>query len=375
MVLTTPAIEKPPLLKVQSILFAVTFAIAAIGVPWYQIAVGFDATAWIAFVIYAGLTGISITAGYHRLWAHNAYKAHWSLRLAFALFGAATVQNSIKAWVSGHRTHHRHVDDNDKDPYSAGRGLWFSHMGWMLRDWESGREDFSNIKDLERDPIVVWQHDNYLAITLVMNFGPALLLGALTGDFLAHFLLIGVLRLVFTHHTTFFINSLAHFWGKQPYTDENSARDNGVLALFTYGEGYHNYHHKFQLDYRNGVRWWQFDPTKWLIFSAQALGLTSDLKRVPFIAVREAQLQNQFDRAQEKLANANDVDDSTLERLRTTLEREYSEFLEHVQQWGELRKALSERLTDSLERQRRDLERALAEQYRRLRSLNQLMPA
>jgi len=121
-----------PLLPVQAIVFAATFLVALIGVPWYQVTVGFETNAWVAFWLYAGLTGMSITAGYHRLWSHNAYKAHPVLRFALAVFGAATVQNSIKAWVSGHRTHHRHVDDNNKDPYSAGRGLWFSHIGWII---------------------------------------------------------------------------------------------------------------------------------------------------------------------------------------------------------------------------------------------------
>ena len=144
--------EKPPLLWVQTIVFATTFLVAAIGVPWYAIAVGFEWSAIVGFVLFWLATGISITAGYHRLWAHNAYKAHWSLRLFFALFGAATVQNSILSWCTGHRRHHRHVDDNDRDPYSARRGFWFSHMGWMLRNWPSGREDFSNVKDLMRDP-------------------------------------------------------------------------------------------------------------------------------------------------------------------------------------------------------------------------------
>ena len=68
--------------------------------------------------------------------------------------------------------------------------------------------------------------------------------------------------MVMTHHTTFFINSLAHIWGSQPFTDRNSARDNGILAFFTFGEGYHNFHHLFENDYRNGIRWWQFDPTR-----------------------------------------------------------------------------------------------------------------
>ncbi len=108
--------------------------------------------------------GISITAGYHRLWSHRAYGAHWSVRLFFMIFGAMALQNSILIWGSQHRTHHRFVDDVDKDPYSAKRGFWFSHMGWILRNYPSGRNDFTNARDLERDPIVMFQHRYYLPL-------------------------------------------------------------------------------------------------------------------------------------------------------------------------------------------------------------------
>ena len=107
---------------------------------------------------------------------------------------------------------------------------------------------------------------------LSTNFGLPLLMGWLCGDLWGVFLLAGVLRLVVSHHFTFFINSLAHMWGTQPYTDRNTARDNGALAVLTFGEGYHNFHHLYGSDYRNGVRWWQWDPTKWLIRSLAGSG-------------------------------------------------------------------------------------------------------
>ena len=125
----------------------------------------------------------------------------------------------------------------------------------------------------------MFQHKYYLPLTVLMNFGPAILIGWLCGDVLGGIIWVGLLRLVVSHHLTFFINSLAHIWGKRPYTDTNTARDNGFLALFTWGEGYHNYHHIFAQDYRNGVRWYQWDPSKWLIFAASKVGLTSQLGR------------------------------------------------------------------------------------------------
>jgi stearoyl-CoA desaturase (delta-9 desaturase) len=249
----------------------------------------------------------------------------------FALWGAAATQNSILIWASGHRRHHRHVDDIDNDPYSAKKGLWYSHIGWMLRDYEASSDDFSNARDLQRDKIVMWQHNNYLALVLIMNIAPAVILGFITGNMLENILLAGVLRLVVSHHTTFFINSLAHYWGRRPYTDENTARDNDFLALLTYGEGYHNYHHIFQNDYRNGIRWWQYDPTKWLIKTASWLGLTWDLRKVPDFKIQRAILTMQFKKAESALRQSKGAD---AKHFGAFLEQEYQQFCEYLNDWS-----------------------------------------
>ena len=325
-------LAKPPILWLQAIIFSSTLLLSLTLVPWYGFSYGYSWPIVLATVFFLGANGLSITAGYHRLWAHNAYKAHPALRLAFALFGAAATQNSILIWASGHRRHHRHVDDDDKDPYSAKRGFWFSHIGWMLREYDSAKDDFSNAGDLQRDPIVMWQHRHYLVIALTMNLLPPILVGLATGEMVASLLLVGVLRLVLNHHTTFFINSLAHMWGRQPYTDENSARDNDFLALLTYGEGYHNFHHLFQNDYRNGVRWWQFDPTKWLIKSSSWVGLTKDLNRVPNFKMHRAALVMKFKQAEQRLASATNA-----ERWRHCLEQEYQQFVDSLNEWNQLR--------------------------------------
>ena len=131
------------------------------------------------------------------------------------------MQNDILNWASDHRRHHRHVDDNKKDPYSAGRGFWFSHIGWILRNYESASNDFSNVQDLERDPIVMWQHRNYLSLVLLANLALPAFLGFINGDIIAGLLLGGLLRLVINHHITYLINSLAHMWGKQTYSNQS----------------------------------------------------------------------------------------------------------------------------------------------------------
>src|SRR5947207_1522638 len=221
---TTRNEQTPPLVWTNALMFALTFGAAAILVPWYGLTRGFSPAAWAAFVLFAGANGMAITAGYHRLWAHRTYEAHWSLRLLYLVFGTMALQNSVFAWCSGHRAHHLHVDDVDRDPYSARRGFWFSHIGWMLRHYPSGRPDFCNIPDLRRDPMLAFQHRYYVPLALATNIGLPLIVGILFHDLWGMFILAGVLRLVWSHHVTFFINSLAHMWGSRPYTEDNSAR-------------------------------------------------------------------------------------------------------------------------------------------------------
>ena len=330
--------EHAPINWLTMTVFTVTPLAALISVPWYGLTHGFTAWAWASLVIFLFACGMSITAGYHRLWSHQTYQAHVAVRWVLAIFGAMALQNSILIWGSQHRRHHLYVDDIDKDPYSAKRGFWFSHMGWILRDYPSGRNDFSNARDLERDPVVAFQHRYYLPLTLATNFGFPIALGWAVGDVWGVFLLGGLLRLVINHHFAWFINSLAHMWGTQPYTDENTARDNPVMAFLTYGEGYHNFHHIFQADYRNGVKWWQYDPTKWLIATLAAVGLASNLKRVPDFWIRRSQLAMQFKRTERALEKRKGrFGDEQLEAARARLAEEYAVFRKALDEWAKVR--------------------------------------
>ena len=274
--------QKPKLLWLNIMVFAVTNLVTLVGVPVYALMHGFDGWQIAAMVLAIGFCEISITAGYHRLWAHKAYQAHGLVRLIFMIGGTFATQNSILHWVSDHRRHHRHVDDTQHDPYSASRGFWYSHIGWMLREYGSDQDyKYNNCNDLKQDKIVMWQHRHYLPLVLAVNMSIPVLLGLWHGDMLGMILLLGFARLVISHHFTFFINSLAHIWGRQPYSDQNSSRDNGFLAILTMGEGYHNFYHAFQRDYRNGIHWWQFDPTKWLIQSLALIGMADKLYSAP----------------------------------------------------------------------------------------------
>ncbi|WP_199610591.1 fatty acid desaturase [Flocculibacter collagenilyticus] len=328
--------KKPPLIWTNILVFAITGLITLTVIPYYAITVGFDTFEIVATILCLGFCGMSITAGYHRLWSHKTYDAHPILQFIYAIGGAFAIQNSALHWSSDHRIHHKHVDSDHRDPYSASKGFWFSHIGWMLRDYKTNPyENYANARDLQKNKIVMWQHKHYLTLVLVTNFGIPLALGLLNGNVLGMLLSAGVLRLVLSHHFTFFINSLAHIWGTQPYTDENSARDNGMLAFLTYGEGYHNFHHIFEYDYRNGIKWWQFDPTKWFIKSAQWLGLTHNLKVTPEVRIEQAKAQMVLKRSMAHLAKTPNAQ-VMLEKLQS----EYDELVIKLNQYYETQKQI-----------------------------------
>lgn len=375
-----PAAPKPdhaPLNWPSVIMFSVTTLLVLTVFPWFAWTYGFTSASWVWFGVIACATGLSITAGYHRLWAHRAYEASLPMRVFYALFGAMALQNSVLIWASMHRVHHRHVDDVDQDPYSAKRGLWFSHMGWMLRNYPSSELDYKNSRDLQADPVVRFQDRHYLGIALGMNIGVPLLLGLTTGDPWGTLLLAGLFRLVMNHHFTFFINSLAHYWGRRPYTTENTARDNDILALVTFGEGYHNFHHLFQWDYRNGIRWWQFDPTKWWIGAWSFVGVTSGLRKTPEFQIRKALVARQFERTQERLLR--EAPEGRFAELQALLETEWQHYSAILAEWAHLQQEkfehakqhLSEHWeTSEVRRRARALEDALKHQYVRVRQLD-----
>jgi stearoyl-CoA desaturase (delta-9 desaturase) len=249
--------------------FAVVY-LAVFHFSWWTI--GFGA-------FWGVLCGLSITGGYHRLFSHSAYAASWPLRAFYLAFGAASVQNSALVWAANHRTHHAH-SDRDRDPYSIERGFWWAHIGWVVcKSIEAPNR--SAVRDLEADPLVRFQHRFYLPLALLFSCIAPAAIGTAWGDPIGALLVAGWLRLVVQWHATFSVNSFAHLIGRQPYERTGTARDSWIVALLTMGEGYHNFHHRFQVDYRNGIRWYHFDPTKWWVWTSARLGLTRKLRRVP----------------------------------------------------------------------------------------------
>lgn len=229
-------------------------------------------------VVFYALCGFGITAGYHRMFSHRAYKGPTFTWVLWACFGAASIQGSIRWWCRNHRTHHRYTD-TDKDPYSVRKGFFYAHMGWMLEKQNYSRVPRGDIADLESRLIVRLQHRFYPFFALTFGiFLPTAIAHWGWGDARGGFYFASALRIVLVHHATFFVNSLAHYFGNQPFSDYHSAQDSVLTAVLTLGEGYHNFHHEFPNDYRNAVHWWQYDPTKWCIRILYWLGLAYDLK-------------------------------------------------------------------------------------------------
>ncbi|MCX7061585.1 MAG: fatty acid desaturase [Gammaproteobacteria bacterium] len=368
---------RPPYNVPALVMFVVSTGLLLTAFPWYVLTHVISVGAWIAGLVLLYACGLSITGGYHRLWAHRAYQAHWSLKVFYLLFGAMAFQNSVLVWASTHRIHHANVDEVDHDPYSINRGLWYAHIGWMLRDYPSAKTDFSNARDLLEDRLVMLQHRYYLPLALFMNIGLPMLIGLAAGDVWGYLMIAGLLRLVVNHHVTFLINSLAHYWGRRPYTVENTARDNDLLALLTYGEGYHNYHHLFQWDYRNGVRWWQYDPTKWLIAGLSWVGITRELRRVPEFRIQRAMVQRQFEAVRERMTRCKH--EGRLAVIRQQLEHEMETFRATVDAWSQLQsqriEAARGKLADQwqhsdMRQQLLLLEDRLREQRERMRSMH-----
>ncbi|ORX70970.1 hypothetical protein DL89DRAFT_267062, partial [Linderina pennispora] len=230
-------------------------------------------TAWF-MILYGILSGL--------LWAHRAYKASYPLELFLAVFGASSIQGSIIWWVQNHRLHHRYTD-TERDPYNIKRGFWYAHHGWIIFRRKESELGYAEMSDLYANKIVNWQYNYYFYIcgmtSLVL---PTCICGYFFNDWVGGFLL-GRLSPASSasSRSPSAVNSVAHTFGTQPYSDEQTPRDNFLTGIITLGEGYHNFHHAFPNDYRNGVRWYDVDLTKWILWVCEQLGLAKDLKRFP----------------------------------------------------------------------------------------------
>lgn len=262
-----------------ALLILIPFYLIHFGVPSLGITLG--------TLIFFILSGLSITGGYHRYFSHRSFKTNPWIEHFLIFFGTLAVQGSVLRWAYDHRLHHVYVD-TDKDPYSINKGFWYAHFMWFFDKPQDINPKLAS--DLLSNRRIMFQHKYYGTYAILVNALVILTMGFFCHNLLASFIFVGLLRMFLLHHFTWFINSLAHTWGAKTYSREHTAVDNYLISLVTFGEGYHNYHHTFCSDYRNGVRWFHFDPTKWLIWTLNKLGLAKNLKTVEVFKMKEKQI-------------------------------------------------------------------------------------
>ena len=248
--------------------------------------VGVSATAlWVALGLYV-VRMFAITGFYHRYFSHRTFRTSRPVQFAFALLGAASVQRGPLWWAAHHRHHHVHAD-TAADVHTPRKGFWRSHAGWFLTD-AGFRTDTSRIGDLLKYPELRWldRYDTAVPVLLaVLLFGIGMALERWApglGTNGPQLLVWGFfVSTVVLFHATVTINSLAHRWGTRRFATRDDSRNNALLALITFGEGWHNNHHYFPGSARQGFRWWEIDLTWYGLRLMQALGLVRDHKPVP----------------------------------------------------------------------------------------------
>ena len=255
-----------------------------IGTPIYIYMYGVVLFEPLLLVTFWFLSGMGITMGYHRLFAHKSYQTNVFLEWVLMIFGSIALENTILKWASDHRKHHS-LSDTEHDPYSISKGFWYAHIGWILKNTNEEHNKITGVKDLEKKSAIIFQNKYYYHIAIIGGLFIPLLVGMFFGRPFGALFWGVFLRITLVHHATFFINSLCHYKGKQTYDTASSARDSWIVSLFTFGEGYHNYHHKFPSDFRNGVSLYAFDPSKWLISFLSFFKMATNLRRTKDVVI------------------------------------------------------------------------------------------
>lgn len=273
------ALTEDVFVPLNFVLFCAIVAATVVGIPLYGYYYGFSLFDWIlSFVMYI-VTGMGITVGYHRLVSHQSFECPDWVKAAILVAGGWALQNSALKWGGDHIRHHAKTDQIE-DPYNVTKGFWHSHCGWLFYNTPHRTEKYE-IR-LRRDPVVMWQHRYYWPIVVTGLLLPFALGVVWNGGWqggIGAFLLGGLFRMFMVLNSTFTINSLCHMIGTQPHGTQDSSRDSWLISFVSFGEGYHNFHHTYARDFRNGPKWYNFDPSKWIIYTLWMLGLAHNLRR------------------------------------------------------------------------------------------------
>jgi stearoyl-CoA desaturase (Delta-9 desaturase) len=264
------------------------FAAIWTGVTWQALAI---------FVTLYWLRIFAIGAGYHRYFSHRAYTTSRVFQFVLAFLSQTTTQKSVIWWASKHRHHHLHSDTEHDVHSPRHHGFIYSHVGWIFARRHDG-PDLAKVSDLTRYPELMWLH-RYEQVPAIVLAILCFLIAGWSG------LVVGFLwSTVLVYHATFCINSLAHVSGSKRYVTGDDSRNNLFLAIITMGEGWHNNHHAYQSSVRQGFKWWEIDPTYYLLRTLSWIGLVWDLKTPPEPVLRNEQRLGAkvINRAAEELA-------------------------------------------------------------------------
>jgi stearoyl-CoA desaturase (delta-9 desaturase) len=216
----------------------------------------------------------AITAGYHRYFAHRTFKTSRVFQFILALLAMSSAQQGVLWWAAHHRNHHKFSDEPNDVHSPVQRGFYWSHIGWILSSRHKAT-DYDRIKDFAKYPELRWLNRHDLFIAIAWGF-VLFAIGGATALFWGHFV-----SLVIAWHVTFCINSLAHVWGRRRYNTTDDSRNNALLAVFAFGEGWHNNHHHYQRTARQGFYWWEIDVTYYVLKILEKLRIVSDVQGIP----------------------------------------------------------------------------------------------
>jgi stearoyl-CoA desaturase (Delta-9 desaturase) len=274
----------------------VCFAAIGTGVTWTAVIIG---------VSFYWIRMFFIGAGYHRYFSHRAYKTSRWFQFVLAFMCQTTTQKSVIWWAAKHRHHHRFSDTEDDVHSPVRRSFFYSHMGWIFdRKHENDAFDWDSVKDLTRYPELMFLH-KYEQFPSVVAALVCFLIGGWSGLVVGFFW-----STVAVYHGTFAINSLAHVHGSKRYLTGDESRNNALLAVMTMGEGWHNNHHAYQYAACQGFKWWEWDPTYYLLVGLSKIGVVWDIKAPPSAVLANEHLlpPRVIERSAERLAAAFSVD-------------------------------------------------------------------
>lgn len=267
---TEPKLEKSPIEKFVVLLIVLLpflGTIYAMVMLWQQYVDWLDVT--LMLVLYV-ISGLGITIGFHRMLTHKSFETSRPLKALFLIMGCMALEGDPISWASTHIQHHAHSDD-EEDPHSPLEGLWHSHVGWLFTH-KNNIEMYG--KWLLKDPTIVWVSKTWYLWAALGILIPTLIAGW------SGLIWGGLVRIFLTHHITWSVNSICHTFGRRDYNTRDASRNNFIVGLLAFGEGWHNNHHAFPRSAFHGLRWWQIDISAYIIRALEQVGLVWNVYRV-----------------------------------------------------------------------------------------------